>query len=130
MSKVRCFVSFDYDNDLSQYNLLIGQSKKDDSPFEIADWSIKEAISSDWEEKAKQKIRQCQVVIVLCGKNTHAATGVAKELKIAQDEGVDYFLLNAYGDDSGKTKPTTARQADKVYDWTWDNLKVLIHGGR
>ena len=129
MNKVRCFVSFDYDNDLSQYNLLIGQSRKEDSPFEIADWSIKEAISRDWEDKARQKIKQCEVVIVLCGKNTHTATGVSKELEIAQNENINYFLLGAYSN-GGNTKPIAAKYSDKIYDWTWDNLKALIHGGR
>lgn len=41
--KARCFISFDYDNDSDLKNLLVGQAKYEDSPFEIADWSIKEA---------------------------------------------------------------------------------------
>ena len=129
MQKKRCFVSFDYDNDLSQYNLLIGQSRLDDSPFEIIDWSIKEAISNNWEQKARQKIRQCDVVIVLCGKHTNTATGVSKELRIAQDENIDYFLLGAYKDDGNK-KPIAAKTNDRIYTWSWDNLKELIHGKR
>ncbi|WP_314241816.1 hypothetical protein [Streptomyces sp. DSM 40907] len=27
-------------------------------------------------------------------------------------------------------KPTTAKAGDKVYRWTWDNLKILVGGGR
>ena len=129
MSKVRCFISFDYDHDSSQKELLIGQSKNEDSPFEISDYSIKEA-SSNWEQEARERIRRSSVVIVLCGKHTHTATGVAKELRIAQEIGVNYLLLNAYGTDSNVTKPTSAKQTDKIYNWTWDNLKALIHGGR
>jgi hypothetical protein len=129
MSKVRCFVSFDYDNDARQKDLLIGQSKHEDSPFEISDYSIKEA-SSTWQQEAKDRIRQSGVVIVMCGKQTDTATGVSKELAIAQEEGVDYFLLNAYGDDGDVKKPTSAKQSDKIHKWTWDNLKTLIHGGR
>lgn len=128
MTKVRCFVSFDYDNDANLKDLLIGQSKNEDSPFEISDWSIKEA-SSDWKDKARMRIRNSEVVIVICGKNTNEATGVAIELSIAQEEGKDYFLLAGYSDGSCK-KPTSAKSSDKVYKWTWDNLKNLIHGGR
>ena len=92
MTKVRCFVSFDYDNDVVLKQFLIGQSKKDDSPFEISDWSIKEA-SSDWKTKARARIRSSDVVIVICGKNTDTATGVATELSITQEERKDYFSL-------------------------------------
>ena len=52
-NKKRVFISFDYDHDLDLKNLLVGQAKNEDSPFEIADFSIKEAISEDLEEKSK-----------------------------------------------------------------------------
>ena len=128
MAKVRCFVSFDYDNDANLKDLLIGQSKYEDSPFEISDWSIKE-VSSDLKDKARMRIRNSEVVIVICGKNTDKATGVAIELSIAQEEAKDYFLLAGYSNGSSK-KPISAKNSDKVYKWTWDNLKKLIHGGR
>ncbi len=38
----RAFVSFDYDNDSSLRDLLIGQSKHSDTNFELHDWSVKE----------------------------------------------------------------------------------------
>ena len=128
MAKVRCFVSFDYDNDANLKDLLIGQSKYEGSPFEISDWSIKEA-SSDWKDKARMRIRNSEVVIVICGKNTDKATGVATELSIAREEAKDYFLLAGYSNGSYK-KPISAKSSDEVYKWTWDNLKELIHGGR
>lgn len=128
MGKVRCFVSFDYDNDSTLKEFLIGQSKKDDSPFEISDWSIKEP-SADWKDKARSRIRSSEVVIVLCGKNTDTATGVATELSITQDEEKSYFLLAGYSD-GGNKKPTSAKSDDKLYNWTWENLKNLIHGNR
>ena len=128
VAKVRCFVSFDYDNDANLKDFLIGQSKNEDSPFKISDWSIKEA-SSDWKDKARMRIKNSEVVIVICGKNTDKAAGVAIELSITQEEGKDYFLLAGYSDGSYK-KPISAKGSDKVYKWTWDNLKKLIHGGR
>ena len=128
MTKTRCFVSFDYDNDVKLKSWLIAQSRLKDSPFEVSDWSIKEA-SSDWKDKARMRIRNSEVVIVICGKNTNTATGVAIELSIAQEEGKDYFLLAGYSDVIRK-KPTSAKSSDKVHKWTWDNLKNLIHDKR
>ena len=127
--KKRAFISFDYDHDLDLKTLLVGQSKNEDSPFSIADFSIKEAISKDWKDKARTKIKGVDVVIVICGEHTDTASGVSAELKIAQEEKVDYFLLKGRKDKTCK-KPKSAKTSDKIYKWTWDNLKKLIHGGR
>ena len=91
----RTFISFDYDNDARLKDLLVGQAKHPDSPFQIADWSIKEA-SSDWKDRARRRIKAAGLVVVLCGKNTSTATGVSVELEIAKEEGVPYFLLAGY----------------------------------
>lgn len=129
MRRKRVFVSFDFDNDARLKDLLVGQAKHDDSPFELADWSIKEHMTGDWKEKARTRIRAIDILCVLCGERTHTATGVAAELQLAQEEKKEYFLLQGY---SAKTctKPTTAKLTDKMYNWTWDNLKILIGGGR
>lgn len=128
MAKTRVFISFDYDNDARQKDLLVGQSKHPDTDFEFADWSSKEHLSGDWKAKIKNKLAYVDVICVLCGKNMATASGVAHEVSIAQEIGKPYFLLAAYPDDC--SKPTTARATDKIYKWTWDNLKTLIKGGR
>lgn len=129
MAKKKVYISFDYDHDSDLKELLLGQSKHTDSPFEITDWSIKEAITEDWKKTARTRIRAADVVAVICGKNTNTATGVSAEVKIAQDESAEYFLLAGRAD-GGNVKPTAAKSSDKVYKWTWDNLKTLIGGGR
>lgn len=123
----RAFISFDYDNDARLKDLLVGQSRNLDSPFDIADWSIKTA-SPTWKIEARRRIRAAGLVIVLCGRNTASAVGVREELRIAQEESIPYFLLAGYKD--GSVKPTTAKASDKLYTWTWDNLKALVKGSR
>lgn len=60
MAKKRTFISFDYDYDLSLKNLLVGQAKNDDSPFEITDMSIKTPIlDEDWKKNARRRIKGC-----------------------------------------------------------------------
>lgn len=127
MALKNAFVSFDFDNDARLKDLLVGQSKHPDTPFAIADYSIKVA-SSDWIEKARLRIKRSDVVIVLCGRQTHRATGVAIELQLAREERVPYFLLAGYSDGTN-TKPDGATN-DKLYDWTWPNLKILVGGTR
>ena len=129
MAKTRVFTSFDYDHDEDLRVMLVGQAKNPDSPFELADWSVKEPLSGDWKAKVRKRIKATGQMIVMCGQHTDTATGVSAELKIAQEEDTPYFLLHGR---KGKTckKPKAAKSADKIYDWTWDNLKILIGGGR
>lgn len=128
MTKTRVFISYDYDHDARIKDLLVGQARNPDSPFEIADWSIKQA-SPGWKAEARRRIRATDVVVVLCGQHTHTATGVAVELSIAQEERIPYFLLAGYANVPCR-KPTSALATDSLYKWTWDNLKALIGGGR
>jgi len=131
VAKTRVYISFDYDHDHDEdlKILLVGQAKHSDSPFEIADWSIKEPITGNWQEKARERIRAVDVVAVICGHHTDTATGVAAEVAIAQDENQPYFLLGGRNSGTNK-KPTTAKASDKIYEWTWENLKRLIAGAR
>lgn len=129
MSKVRVFTAFDYDNDQDLRTLLVGQSKNSDSPFEMADWSVKDAMSGDWKAKVRTRIRSVAQVIVICGEHTDTATGVSTELTIAQEEGRPYFLLHGRSKKTCK-KPKSAKSSDKIYNWTWENLKSLIGGAR
>lgn len=128
MAKKRVFISFDYDHDARQKDLLVGQSKHPDTDFEFADWSSKEHIQGDWKAKIKAKLAYVDVVCVLCGKNMASATGVAQEILICQEIGKPYFCLSAYPE--GCSKPTTAKDSDKLYTWSWENLKKLIGGAR
>ncbi len=127
--KQRVFISFDYDHDHDIKECLVGQARNPDSPFEITDMSIKEPISYNWKENARRRIRNCDVVVVLCGEHTNTATGVTAELTIAQEEGIPYFLLWGRSSKICK-KPCHAYYNDKIYKWTWDNLNALFQGVR
>lgn len=129
MKKKKVFISFDYDHDLDIKNSLVGQAELDDSPFEIYDISIKQAISSKWKDYARKKIRESDIIIFLCGHYTESAAGVAAEMSIVHEENAEYFLLCGRSD--GKVQaPKNSYAGDKIYKWTWDNLKLLLEGKR
>ena len=125
----KTFISFDYDNDEFLKTALVGQSKHSGTPFEIIDRSVKEHLTGDWKAKVRGRIQRADLVVVMCGQYTHTAHGVGIELQIAQELGKPYFLLRGYSD-VACTKPITAKASDKMYSWTWDNLKILLAGGR
>lgn len=128
MDKVPVFTSFDGEHDDDLRILFVGQSKNPDTPSDFSDWSVKD-VSPKWEADAHARIKRCDQVAVLCGEHTDTATGVSKEIKIAREEGVPYFLLKGRKDKTCK-KPTAALSTDTIYDWTWDNVKLLISGKR
>lgn len=129
MAAPKVFISFDFDHDEDLRNLLVGQAKNPDTPFEIGDWSLKQALEGDWKAKVHARIKKVDQVIVICGEHTDSATGVGVELGFTQEEKKPYFLLNGRNGKTGK-KPTNAKSTDKIYNWTWDNLKSLIAGNR
>lgn len=129
MAAKRAFISFDYDHDEDLRILLAGQAKLSDSPFELVDRSLKEPLTGDWKEKVRRRMENVDVVPVICGEWTHTAAGVAAELTIVREVGKPYFLLKGRKE-KNCTKPTSARSDDKIYDWTWPNLKDLIGGAR
>ena len=125
----RAFISFDFDHDKELRNALVGQAKNPDSPFQIADWSVRERFETNWKAKVRDRIRRTDLTIVICGQHTNTAKGVAAELTITREEGKPSFFL--WGRPR-KTchKPAMALSSDKIYKWTWDNLRKLISGYR
>lgn len=121
--KRRVFVSFDFDNDSVLKDFLVGQSKNPDSPFEIEDWSMKEAAAEwDWEAKARARIRRSDAVVVMVGPNTYKARGVLKEVKIARELGIAIVQVIGYRDGNYTPVP----DAGRLYLWNWENLTKLL----
>ena len=58
MALTKVFISFDYDHDEDLRTMLVGQAKNADTPFELADRSVKEAMTGDWKKKVRDRIRR------------------------------------------------------------------------
>ena len=121
--KKRVFVSFDFDNDKVLKDFIVGQSKLPDSPFEVADWSMKEAAPQrNWKDEARARIARSDIVVVMVGPKTHAAPGVLAEVEMARDEGTRIVQVIGYRD----ATPPPVPNAGQLYRWNWDNLKKLL----
>jgi len=119
----RIFVSFDFDNDRALKDFVIGQARNPDSPFEVVDFSLKEAAPmKTWEEKARTAIRYSDLVLVMVGRYTYKAPGVLKEVTIAREEGKPIVQVIGYKD----SDYTPVVNAGPLYRWNWENLKKLL----
>lgn len=124
MAKKKVFISFDFDNDKTLKDFIVGQAKNDDSPFEISDHSLKEAApEKDWLDRAKTAIGRADVFIIMLGSKTKNASGVLKELKVATEKEKDKFQIIGHPNGSEDWAVTGG---GRVYRWNWDNLKKLL----
>lgn len=119
----RVFISFDFDNDEALRNLMVGQARLPDSPFEISNWSLKEAAPEiGWVLEATAKIKRSDLVLVIVGPKTYQASGVLKEVRIAREEGIPIIQMIGYKD----VDYTPVPGAGTLYRWSWENLKKLL----
>ena len=120
MAKTKVFISYDFDHDDQHKHTLIGQSKRQDSPFSVNDRSIQVA-TEERQQKARAEIEACDVFVVLLGEHTHQAQGVKREVKMATDIGRRRFQLRKQGQ-----FPTPIEGVGEVFAWKWKNLKKLL----
>lgn len=122
-SKTKVFISFDFDNDKFIKDMMVKQARLPHSPFEISDWSMKEAAPErNWQAKARERIKRCDVVMIMLGPNTWRAPGVLKEIAIAIQEGVKRIQVIGYRD----REYTPIPGGGQLYRWTWDNLERAL----
>lgn len=123
MPKKRAFISFDFDHDKTCKDFVIGQSKLPESPFDAADWSMKEAAPQrDWKKEAEDRIKRSDVVIVMVGQVTYKAPGVLEEVAMARRNAIKIVQVTCDNDSS----PTPVPNAGTLYRWSWDNLKKIL----
>ncbi len=122
----RAFISFDFDNNLREKNLFVGQIKNSTTPFDAEDWSSNETLpQKQWEKLIKDKVNACHLMIVLVGKKTHVATGVKKEIKFAGDQDVPFFGVYVDGANTATTLPT-GLTGGRLVKWDWDKISGAI----
>lgn len=126
MADPRAFISFDFDHNETEKNLLVGQSKNSKTPFSIQDWSAKSSMpQSEWEAIVKDKINKSNMLIVLVGKTMASATGVAKEIKMAKDQSVPLFGVYVGGADTSSNLPDGLPR-NRTIAWDWEKIASAI----
>ena len=126
-TKKRVFISFDI-ADLDVKQNLVAQAADPSCPFTFVDNSILQALSEKWVGEARRLIRDSDFVIVLCGVQTHQASGVDTELQIAKELKKPYALIKATRVGI-PTRPKSAGPAEPMYAATWNTVAILLRGG-
>jgi len=122
--KKRIFISFAMEDKLYR-DLLVGQSRKDNSPFEFIDMSVKEPWLSDWKARCRTKIKGCDGVIALISKNTASASGEIFEIECAYEERVPVMLMHINND--RLTNVPRIIQEKRINIWSWSSITSFIN---
>lgn len=121
----RVFISFAKE-DSNLRDLLVGQARNNNSPFEFVDMSVKQAWDSAWKTNCRRKIKGCDGVIALITKNTKIADGELWEIKCEKEEGIP--CLGIWGNDNhyGVSIPNEL-SSSQMRDWTWSNISSWLN---
>ena len=115
MAVLNIFVSFEYDRDKELVNDFFKQAKEL-SPHRVRNKSLREDYPDEaWKKQASDAIRECDVVVVLVGKDTHNAQGIIVETDMARsmDKPVIQVASKGRRDYRGLTR------LDKPIAWKW-----------
>lgn len=121
MATVNIFVSFEFDKDQELQNNFYQQAKTL-SPHRIVDCSLPQGYpDKEWKDKAEKAIRQCDVVIILIGKDTHNAPGVKEEIKIARRLNKPVIQIRP------RRRPQTGvPSVKKPIPWKWKRINAAL----
>ena len=124
IKRKRVFISFAIEDALYR-DYLVEQAKRDKSPFEFTDMSVKKAWNqSEWKQKCRKRIRGCDGVIALLSKNTHKAGGARWEIQCAREEGIKIIGMHIKKNDKGTIPVELSRK--RVIEWSWPNIEKFI----
>ena len=97
MPSLRIFVCFEFDRDEDLKNNFYEQAREH-TQHRVRNCSLNEAYPDEqWKKKAKKAIVECDVVVVLIGKDTHNAQGVIVETDIARSLHKPTFQIRPRG---------------------------------
>lgn len=126
MGKKRIFISFAIEDE-SLRNLLKGQARNNNAPFEFIDMSVKEPWDNAWKTKCRTRIKGCDGMIAIVTKNTKKADGQIWEIKCANEESIPVRPIWGSSDINERPKiPPSILNGKHIYNWTWDNIKNFI----
>ncbi len=124
MAKVKVFLSFEFDRDKELYPNFYTLAARGDSCHEIEDYSLKETRrphDDKWLKEAEMQISRSDIVIVVLGQDTHSASGVEQEVKLAKKHGKPIFQIRPEKRTSGGVP-----EAGKVIPWDWKKIDAKI----
>ena len=109
------FLSYDLENDEDLRELLFDEASQSNFPLAFKVWSEK-GLDDD---VVRDRIRMCDLVLILCGEMTFQKGNVDREFVMAKEEGKPYLLVQGR---KGRlcSSPPSAEASDNQHEWSWE----------
>ena len=122
MSTLNIFVSFEFDKDNELKNNFFEQAKTL-TQHRVRNCSLNEAYPDEtWKRRAREAIRECDVVVVLIGEDTHNAQGVIVETDMARSMNKPIIQVRP----QGRPYQGLTRLGDPIKG-KWKNINAALH---
>ena len=121
MSTLNIFVSFEYNKENELKNQFYRQAEEY-CRHRIRNCSLNEEYPDErWKGKAREAIRECDVVVVLIGEDTHNAQGVIVETDIARSLNKPTFQIRP------QRRPYNGlTRIEEPITWKWRNINARL----
>ncbi len=115
------FVSFGFDKDKDLKNNFYEQARKY-TPHRVRNCSLNEEYPDNaWKSRARAAIRQCDVVVVLIGQDTHNAQGVIVETDMARSLGKPVIQIRPQ-----RRRYTGLTRLGDPIPWRWSRINAEL----
>ena len=121
MATLNIFVSFEFDKD-DELKCNFYKQAREHTNHRIKNCSLNEAYPDEvWKNKARNAIRECDVVLVLIGEDTHNAPGVIVETDMARSLRKPIIQIRPQGRPyQGLTR------LDAPLPWRWTRINARL----
>ena len=124
MTALNIFVSFEHDNDNDLKNNFFRQAETE-TTHRIENCSLNESYRiNEWKGKARKAIRECDVVIVLMGPDTHSARGVLVETSMARSFGKP--IIQVIPQDRPYKNGLPYLKGNDPISWDWEIINQAL----
>ena len=121
VESVKIFVSFEFDKDNNLKNSFFTQAKEH-TEHRIINCSLHGSYPNQvWKDKARAVVRECDVVVVLVGQDTHNAQGVIVETDMARSMNKIIFQVRP----KGRPYKGLTRLGEPIV-WKWKNINKQL----
>ena len=125
MANLRIFVSFEFDKDNSLKNNFLRQAREQ-SQHRVSNCSLNQAYPDEaWKNKVKQAIRECDVVLVLVGQNTHNAPGVLVETNMGRS--MKKSTIQVLSTKARRNNYKGVASLEDRSSWKWDAIYQRVN---
>ena len=115
------FVSFEFDRDNDLKDNFYEQAREL-TQHRVRNCSLNEAYPDEtWRRRAQEAIRECDVVVVLIGEDTHNAQGVIVETDMARSFGKPIIQVRP----QGRPYQGLTRLGDPI-TWRWSRINAVL----